>query len=151
MALAALVRPNRRVLACQQIIGPVLAEQALHLFAWADIPLWAEFRVLVANDVLLGITQYHPDKGYRQISDRAAQFSAALAKAAQFLIGRVRERRFAADLFVDANDRPWLIELNPLGPQTGLGLYSARDFDGGFRYVSKAEGPWDQDDDYWRI
>ncbi|ANB35821.1 hypothetical protein M2324_003925 [Rhodovulum sulfidophilum] len=150
-ALAALSQPNGRVAACQRLLAPCLSDQSLHLFAWADIPPWSEFRVLVAGGQLLGITQYHPDRGWPEVAAAATRIEAALMRAAEVLIKQVPESDFAADLFLDTSFVPRLIEINPLGPNTGLGLFVARDFDGGFRYVTPSvNSTWHDENDCWR-
>ncbi|MBL3563233.1 hypothetical protein [Rhodovulum sulfidophilum] len=150
--LAALSQPNGRVAACQRLLAPYLPDQSLHLFAWADIPPWSEFRVLVAGGRLLGITQYHLDRGWPEVAAAAARIEAALMRAAKVLIKQVPESDFAADLFLDSHFVPRLIEINPLGRNTGLGLFAARDFDGGFRYVTPIVAPARRDeDDYWQL
>lgn len=147
-ALTALSQSNGRVAACQRLLAPFLAEQSLFLFQWADIPTTHEFRIFVIDKVIQGITPYHGARAFdQQIYNKLGEVEAVLFNIGAEIASLTSQPTFAADVFLDASHKPVLIELNPLGPTTGTGLFD-QDFDGQLRYPAPQ---YQQPQDSWRI
>ena len=150
-AAMALSNPNGRV---AQLLGWAesgVTDPALYLFAWHDIPAWAEFRLFVVEGRMMGITQYHCHRSYEEIRTRPRDIEAPLRKMGDALIKAAPLPRFSADVFLTEDLTARLIELNPLVRGLDCGLFPAQDFDGGFRYVAQSDAPAEDDDDIWRF
>jgi hypothetical protein len=139
-AITTLRMRNRRV---ALIAAQMLAEGregALYLRPYQDFPRWTEFRLFIRNRALVGISQYHLDRRYPEIMQRADMIRESIAALCKHLMPALHVETIVADVAVDPAGQamPLLIELNPSVARTGPGLFSRAgggNFDGTFRVV----------------
>lgn len=114
---------------------------------WIDIPEWAEFRCLMRDKELIGISQYNYLNGqcFDEVADNADSLQSAIE---QFFTGSflpvIHLASVIFDVWVERHDNDWrvkLLEINPFGPWTDPCLFSwenSEDFDGTLRYVKES-------------
>ncbi len=156
---------NERV--ARAIAAHLSSETALflHLRKWHDIPPWSEFRVFIRDRRVIGISQYHHQSGFPEISASERAIKASLSDFFRDLIDALHMDTVVADVFVERQEdgrfKTTLIELNPFIQRTDPCLYTWKnggDFDGGFRYREAQDqsqaaqsGPRQFRDDPWRL
>jgi len=118
--------------------------------AWLDIPAWTEFRCLMRQRQLIGISQYDGTRlGHRpEISAHAGIIQAAIHSFFSAFVAAVHLDDVVFDVFVEglggqgpATVR--LLELNPFFPKTDACLFDwARpwEFDGSLRFCPEVPG-----------
>lgn len=113
----------------------------LFTFPWHDIPPWSEFRIFIRERQVIGISQYHHQSRFREISANELAIKASLSDFCRDLLDALHIDTVVADVFVDRQEngrfKVTLIELNPFIQRTDPCLYTWKnggDFDGGFRY-----------------
>lgn len=120
----------------------------LHLRKWRDIPPWSEFRVFIRDRRVIGISQYHHQSGFPEISANERAIKTSLSDFCRDLLDALHMDTVVADVFVERQEndrfRTMLIELNPFIQRTDPCLYTWKnggDFDGGFRYREARDLP----------
>ena len=109
---------------------------------WRNIPPWQEFRCIVKNGDLYGISQYHTQSfpSFIEINAQAKQIGNNLRN---YMNERVIPFSIHKDFVCDvlySNSSPMIIDYNPLTSGTGLGLFSARFCEPSFPEFRYVEG-----------
>lgn len=145
---AILARQNYRVYSVFK--AAVDRDENIQLFAfpWHDIPPSSEFRIFIRDRRVIGISQYHHQSGFHEISTNERAIKASLSDFSRDLLDALHMDTVVADVFVERHDngrfKATLIELNPFIQRTDPCLYSWKnggDFDGGFRYREARDRP----------
>ena len=131
--------PQRMVRALGHMLA---ADLAVTLFAtpWQSIPPWCEFRMFFDGGELVGISQYHYTQRYAEIVENLRTIEATLTTFAASLLPYLPQPDCVADVALspDPNGSAWLIEFNPLWPETDRCLFARSvgdGFDRTFRYA----------------
>jgi D123 len=147
------------------------AELSLFLFPWLPIPKWAEFRVFIRERRVIGVSQYHSDDTFAEITRHEAALTAALTGFAAVVLARLHLADAALDVFAEPTPEGFrirLVELNPMVQRTDPCLFTwanGGDFDGSFRFRGPGKAWYPDpvavgggahpapapDDDVWRI
>ncbi len=129
--------------------------QHIVLRQWIDIPIHYELRGFIYNNQLTGLCQYFNDAVFPELvnnQQRVLQLVQSTFDTVKNLVP-VEPKEYVMDFAVDlANNKCWIIELNPFGKPTGLGtgtvmfdiedlptLFGERPFE--FRIETEYRGP----------
>ncbi|MBK4218244.1 hypothetical protein JJJ17_20140 [Paracoccus caeni] len=120
----------------------------LFAFPWRYIPPWSEFRMFIRDRRVIGVSQYHHQSGFPEISANEHAIKASLSDFCSDLLNALHMETVVADVFVESQQNgrfsTTLIELNPFIQRTDPCLYTWKnggDFDGGFRYYEAPGHP----------
>jgi hypothetical protein len=139
---------NERV--ARAIAAHLSSETALflHLRKWHEIASWAEFRIFIRDRRVIGISQYHHQSNFSEISTNERAIKTSLSDFCRDLLDALHMDTVVADVFVERQEndrfRTMLIELNPFIQRTDPCLYTWKnggDFEGGFRYREARDLP----------
>lgn len=92
---------------------------------WKDIPPWQEYRCIVKNDELYGISQYYTQhfRSFPEICSQAKLIKNVLGcYIREQVIPHSFHKNFVCDV-VYSNSDPMILDYNPLTAGTGLGLF----------------------------
>ena len=140
--LATITAPDARV--ARALLAAVSARSgsALHLVDWRDIARWSEFRLFIRDRELVGASQYHCDRTFREIAAAGSALSTVVRAFAEVLVGSLHMDDVIADIHLAPDGggglTAELIELNPFSPRTSPCLFTwhrGGDFDGSIRVV----------------
>ena len=145
---AVLARQNYRVYSVLKATVDRELDIQLFAFPWRDIPPWSEFRIFIRDRRVIGISQYHHQTSFPEISAGERAIKASLSDFCRDLLDALHLGSVVADVFVERQEndrfRTTLIELNPFIQRTDPCLYTWKnggDFDGGFRYREPRDLP----------
>lgn len=148
-AMDILSLPNRRATAF--IADSIVRGDPLDLYAtaWREMLPWSEFRLVIRESRVVGVSQYHHRAVHPALRDRAEAVASSLSCFGRRLIDALHMQTVVADVFVEPQDDgsfvSWLIELNPFIQRTDPCLFTWRDggdFDGTIRFLKETANPY---------
>jgi hypothetical protein len=99
----------------------------LVLKKYYNISVGCEFRCIVKEGKLIGISQRYPNKLYPFLNENKDKY---IAQISTFFTTKIApkflEQNFIFDLYIDKN-RPWILDISPLNENLNLCLFSWND------------------------
>lgn len=96
----------------------------LVLKKYYSISVGSEFRCIVKEGILIGISQRYPNKMYPFLNENEAKY---ISQISSFFTTKIApkfvEKNFIFDLYIDKN-RPWILDVSPLNETSNLCLFS---------------------------
>jgi hypothetical protein len=104
-----------------------MAPQSIIVREWVSIPIESEFRGVVIDGKLRGLSQYSEILTYQNFDSRAREWSAKILRFWQRIKPLVPFKNCVAD-FAVIDDRVYIVEFNPLDCYTGRAMFVNDDF-----------------------